>query len=170
MSSVEENTNTVKTVASVDRQLSQQEKIVGKIESLELALVSLKKAADIALLDVRGLKKQAKKLKSQKNKKVVKTDRKPHGFAVPSVVSDELCAFMNVPSGTLVSRTEVTKRLTSYISENNLQNPENRKQILPDATMRSLFGEAAKDVFLTHFTMQKYMNHHFKKTVKDVVV
>jgi hypothetical protein len=30
----------------------------------------------------------------------------------------------------------------------------------------SLLGEEAKDVFLTHFTMQKYMNRHFEKVTK----
>ena len=119
---------------------------------------------------MRNLKKQIKKLKPQKNKKVLKPDRKPHGFAVPSVVSDELCAFMKVEKGTLVSRTNVTKRLTEYISENKLQNPENKRLIIPDTILSSLLGESAKDAYLTHFTIQKYMNHHFTKASASVTV
>ena len=140
-----------------------QDKILLKIDELELALIANKKSAELALLEMRNLKKQIKKLKPQKNKKVLKPDRKPHGFAVPSIVSEELCAFMKVEKGTLVSRTNVTKRLTEYISENKLQNPENRRQIVPDTILSSLLGESAKDAYLTHFTIQKYMNHHFTK-------
>jgi chromatin remodeling complex protein RSC6 len=143
--------------------LSPQDKILLKIDELEMALLSNKKSAELAVLEIRNLKKQVKKLKPQKNKKVLKADRKPHGFAVPTIVSEELCNFMKVVPGSLVSRTNVTKKLTDYISENKLQNPENRRQIIPDVVLSSLLGDAAKDAFLTHFTIQKYMNHHFFK-------
>jgi hypothetical protein len=147
--------------------LSTQDKILLKINELELALLSNKKSAELALLEIRNLKKQVKKLKPQKNKKILKPDSKPCGFAVPNIVSDELCLFMKVTPGTLVSRTNVTKKLTEYISENKLQNPENKRQIIPDSVLSSLLGDAAKDVFLTHFTIQKYMNHHFIKKVAN---
>ena len=147
-----------------------QDKILLKIDELEMVLIANKKSAELALLELRNVKKQIKKLKPQKNKKVSKLDRKPHGFAVPSVVSDELCEFMKVEKGTLVSRTNVTKRLTEYITENKLQNPENKREIIPDKVLSSLFGEGAKDAYLTHFTIQKYMNHHFSKVVSPVSV
>lgn len=150
--------------------LSPQEKIMAKIDELELALLANKKSAELAVLEMRNFKKLIKKLKPQKNKKVLKPDRKPHGFAVPSVVSEELCHFMKVVPGTLVSRTNVTKQLTHYISENKLQNVDNKRQILPDAVLSSLLGDAAKDAYLTHFTIQKYMNHHFIKSVVPVPV
>ena len=145
--------------------LSPQDKILAKIDELEMALLANKKSAELAVLEIRNLKKQVKKLKPQKNKKVLKLDRKPHGFAVPTLVSDELCLFMKVEPGTFVSRTNVTKKLTEYISEKKLQNPENKRQIIPDAVLSSLLGELAKDAYLTHFTIQKYMNHHFIKNV-----
>ena len=152
---------------TVTVKISQQDKILLKIEEIEMTLIANKKSAELALLELRSVKKQIKKLKPQKNKKnkKVEADRKPHGFAVPSVVSDELCSFMNVEKGSLVSRTNVTKRLTEYISEKKLQNPENKRQIIPDAVLSSLLGEPAKDIYLTHFTIQKYMNHHFSKAV-----
>ena len=75
---------------------------------------------------------------------------------------------MNVVPGTLVSRTNVTKRLTQYIKEQKLQNNENMRQILPNAVLSSLLGPDAKDAYLTHFTIQKYMNHHFIKSTTAV--
>ena len=145
--------------------LSSQDKILLKIDELEMVFIANKKSAELALLELRNVKKQIKKMKPQKNKKVSKVDRKPHGFAVPSAVSDELCNFMKVEKGTLVSRTNVTKSLTDYIKANKLQNPENKREIIPDVVLSSLFGEGAKGAYLTHFTIQKYMNHHFSKAV-----
>ena len=104
-------------------------------------------------------KLQAKSAKPQKNK----GPRKPCGFARPTPVSDEMCDFLKVNNGSDISRTTVTRALIQYIKENKLQNPENNKQILPDATLSKLFGEGAKDQVLTYFTMQKYVNHHFLK-------
>lgn len=151
-------------VDTIIKPLSSTEKIIAKIESLETALISLKKAAEIAVTEIKILKKQSLKLSSKQQKSnKVKINNKPHGFAIPSKVSNELCIFMGKEPGTLIARTEVTKKLTEYVTTNNLQNPENRRQIIPDNNLMQLLGEEAKDVFLTHFTIQKYMNRHFEK-------
>ena len=147
----------------LSKQASQHEKLLEKIDSLETALSTLKKAAEMAVMEIKTLKKQANKVKLQKQKKQVKTDRKPHGFAVPVKVSELLCEFMGVPVGSLVARTAVTQRLTEYIKEKNLQNAENQREVLPDVVLSKLLGESAKDQYLTHFTIQKYINHHFIK-------
>jgi chromatin remodeling complex protein RSC6 len=70
-----------------------------------------------------------------------------------------------------VARTTVTTALRNYIKEHQLQNPENKREILPDAKLAALFGEEAKDVRLNMFNMQKYINRHFpsKKTAIEVV-
>ena len=99
--------------------------------------------------------------KSKKPSKA-KASRKPCGFARPSPVSDDMCAFLSIEKGSEVSRTTVTRALIKYIKEHNLQNAENKKQICPDETLYKLFGEEAKQQTLTYFTMQKYVNHHFK--------
>jgi chromatin remodeling complex protein RSC6 len=149
------------------KNISSYEKMIAKIDDLEIALISLKKAAEISVNEIKNLKKQSQKLllKQQKKKKT-NVDNKPHGFAIPSKVSLELCLFMGKEPGSLIARTEVTKKLTEYITTNQLQNPENRRQIIPDKKLLSLLGEDAKDVFLTHFTMQKFINRHFEKVVK----
>ena len=147
--------------------ISTSEKLIAKIDSLEITLISLKKAAELAVSEIKTLKKQSQKiLLKQQKKKNTKTDNKPHGFAIPSKVSEELCIFMGKEPGSLIARTEVTKKLTGYITNNQLQNPENKRQILPDTNLMALLGEDAKDVFLTHFTIQKFMNRHFEKVVK----
>jgi len=152
---------------SESKPISASDKMIAKIDALEIALISLKKAAEIAVTEIKLLKKQSTKLLSkQQKKKKTKSDNKPHGFAIPSKVSNDLCVFMEKEPGTLIARTEVTKKLTEYIYTNQLKNPENKRQILPDSKLSSLLGEEAKDVFLTHFTIQKYMNQHFVKVTK----
>jgi chromatin remodeling complex protein RSC6 len=158
------NTNAILENKPLSKQATQHEKLLKKVDSLETALSTLKKAADIAFLEVKTLKKQAYKMKLQKQKKQVKTDRKPHGFAVPMKVSDVLCEFMGVPVGSLVARTAVTQRLTEYIKEKNLQNEKNQREVLPDIVLSKLLGDAARNQYLTHFTIQKYINHHFIKS------
>jgi|LauGreSuBDMM15SN_2_FD.fasta_scaffold07763_3 chromatin remodeling complex protein RSC6 len=151
-------------VDTIIKPMSSVDKMIVKIDALETALVSLKKAAEIAVAEIKQLKKQSLKLSSKQQKtNKIKTNHKPHGFAIPSKVSYELCVFMGKEPGTLIARTEVTKKLTEYITLNGLQNPENKRQIIPDEHLMQLLGEDAKDVFLTHFTMQKYMNRHFEK-------
>lgn len=115
---------------------------------------------------LRGLEKTVKRqLKSaqktiEKNKR--KGNRKPSGFAKPAKISDELCQFMSKLEGTEVARTEVTQFIIKYIAEHELQNPENRKIIRPDESLKKLLGIEDGDE-VTYFNLQKYMNKHFHK-------
>lgn len=101
--------------------------------------------------------------KSFKNKRKYDPNRTPSGFAKPSLISEELCKFLNKPSGTKMARTDVTKEVNSYIKQNSLQNPENKKKIVPDETLRKLLKIQKDDNSLTYFSMQKYLKVHFPK-------
>ena len=57
-----------------------------------------------------------------------------------------------------VSRGEVTSKIWDYIKSRNLQNPENRREILADDKLRKVFG---KDK-VTMFEMTKYLSQHLK--------
>ena len=108
--------------------------------------------------------------KEQKQANKPKKERKACGFAVAVPVSDIMCEFMEVEKGSLVARTDITKRLNAYIKANGLENPENRQQILPDERLRKILGVASgtADVVITHFNIQKYINGHFlKRTVGE---
>ena len=82
------------------------------------------------------------------------------GFATPTKISNELCSFMGVQSGTEVARTEVTKYLSKYIKENSLQDTQNRRVIVPDKKLGKLLGVTKSDS-VTYFNLQKYMKPHF---------
>uniref|UniRef100_A0A6C0H6L7 DM2 domain-containing protein n=1 Tax=viral metagenome TaxID=1070528 RepID=A0A6C0H6L7_9ZZZZ len=116
--------------------------------------------------------------KKSKKKKVPRDDanpRKPSGFASPVVVSDELYSFLerySVKKGEPIARTDVTRHITNYIKEHDLQNPEHRREILPDAALKKLFSEPIepKDPanpdgpkMWSYLKMQRYISHHFPK-------
>ena len=120
-------------------------------------------------MQIRGLEKTVRKemkglhKEAQKNKN--KGNRKPSGFAKPTLVSDELCSFMGQKSGSEIARTEVTQYLIKYIKDNNLQFTDNKKRIVPDDTLKNLLG-VTEDDEVTYFNLQKLMNKHFIKNKK----
>tara|TARA_B100000902_G_C27208565_1_gene863042 strand:+ start:234 stop:740 length:507 start_codon:yes stop_codon:yes gene_type:complete len=115
---------------------------------------------------LRGLEKTVKRELKGARKAVEKHkrkgNRKPSGFARPAKISAELCKFMSKEEDTEVARTEVTQFIIKYISEHELQNPENRKIIRPDASLKQLLGVLDGEE-VTYFNLQKYMNKHFHK-------
>lgn len=115
------------------------------------------------------VKKKMKTLQKEAAKSKHKGSRKASGFATPTAISPELCQFMSRPKGSEMARTDVTQYLIKYISEKKLQNPENRKAILPDQPLQELLGVSEKDE-LTYFNIQKYMNKHFKKKTENLVI
>jgi chromatin remodeling complex protein RSC6 len=86
----------------------------------------------------------------------------PSGIVKPTLVSEEMCKFMGKPAGSMVARTEVTKFITEYIKNNNLQNPAQKRNILPNDALRSLLKVPTNED-LTYFNLQKYMKVHFPK-------
>lgn len=94
-----------------------------------------------------------------KMKKKGRVKKEPSGFAKPSLLSDELCDFLMLPRGSKLARTEVTKRLTTYIKERELQNPQNRRQILLDDRLKKLLL-VPEGTVVTFFNIQKFLSHY----------
>jgi chromatin remodeling complex protein RSC6 len=124
--------------------------------------------------DFRTYEKKAAKelktaLKNQPKRKQKRAAGAACGFVTPSQITDELASFLEVPLGTEMSRTEVTRQLSAYIRAHQLQNPEKGKgrEILPDARLKALLQVNETDN-LTFFTLQKFLSPHFPKKVKAV--
>jgi upstream activation factor subunit UAF30 len=106
--------------------------------------------------------KAAQKSSKRKNKGGV---RAPSGFVKPALVSDQLAEFLSRPKGSMVARTEVTREINTYIREHNLQDPKNRRHILPDAKLKKLLALKPTDE-LTYLNLQRFISHHFQKQEK----
>jgi chromatin remodeling complex protein RSC6 len=89
-----------------------------------------------------------------------KTPRMPSGFAKPTVLSNELCGFLGLDEGSERSRTEVTRMLNHYIKEHDLQNPTDRRNILPDDKLKGLL-RLSGDEKVTYFNIQSFMKPHY---------
>ena len=144
-------------------------------KSLLSVLSQLGGAVKSAVTDMRKLEKRvireqkeaSKKSRKRVNTALLVTDkpkRAPSGFAKPSDISQELCVFLEKPVGTQMARTEVTRYVTAYIKNHCLQNPENKRHIIPDQKLKKLLNSQTSDE-VTYFNLQKYMKHHYPKSV-----
>lgn len=167
------NTVVEATTRPPSKQLIEVQKLKTLIDTQSQQMDVLKTSLKTLLNSNGVLSKQVKRLEAKltKGNNKAKINRKPHGFARPTEVSEDLCLFMGKEKGSLVSRTDVTKSIIKYIADNKLQNPANKRQILPDETLLNLFGDAARNTTIDYFTMQKYVNHHFpKKAVQTPMI
>jgi len=106
--------------------------------------------------------KNAQKASSKKSKSKNSGNRKPSGFVKPTLISNELAAFLGKPEGIEMARTEVSKEINSYIRLHELKNKENGRKIMPDASLKKLLNIGDSDE-LTFFNLQRYIKHHFVK-------
>jgi chromatin remodeling complex protein RSC6 len=81
--------------------------------------------------------------------------KKTGGIHAPVQPSPELGA---VVGNDKLPRSEVISKVWDYIKSNNLQNPENKREILADDKLKKVFG---KDK-VTMFEMNKYISAHVK--------
>lgn len=76
------------------------------------------------------------------------------GFDKELELSDELAAFMEMD---YASRGEVRDALWDHIKGEELQNPKDRRIIIPDVVLKPLLGSKP----LTMFEMTKKISKHF---------
>lgn len=101
-----------------------------------------------------------------------KTNRKNNtnsGFLKPVQISKEMAKFTGWNSEELRSRVDVTKYICDYIKKNDLQNPEDRRQILADKKLAKLldYDSNKDDKPLTYYRIQTYMKKHFTNPSKQ---
>ena len=129
-----------------------------QVKDLKAQVKALQKHANKEHKDL----EKAAKGKRKKGGNGDKPKRAPSGFAKPTRLSPELCVFLGVDSDTELARTEVTKKITTYVKEHDLQKPENKKIILPDSKLGGLLNVPSSEI-LTYFNLQRYMKVHFQK-------
>jgi chromatin remodeling complex protein RSC6 len=163
-----------KSVASTTSSKQPEEKdVIGQqFDGVLTTLSTFRQSITALQTQIRGLEKAVRKemkgLRKEASKNRAKGNRKPSGFAKPSLVTAELCKFMGKDEGTEIARTEVTQYLIQYIKDNELQFAENKKIIVPDATLKALLDVKDGDE-VTYFNLQRLMNKHFVKKDKKLV-
>jgi len=139
-------------LASVSKDLLQQVKLLQK----DFSRLQKEKAKAEA---------QSAKIQSRREKKATKQEgggaakRSPSGFAKPTKLSDQLCEFLKVPSGTEMARTDVTRLLNGYIKAEKLQDDKDKRKILPNIELQKILSPGE----VTYFNLQSKLKHHFVK-------
>lgn len=136
-----------------------------KLQTLVAAIAALRS-------ELRGIERQverelraARKASEKKRRKNI--NRQPSGFVKPTLISNELAAFLGKSSGSEMARTEVTREINAYIRDNKLQDKDNGRRILPDAKLKKLLKLKDGDE-LTYFNLQRFMSPHFSTAAKSV--
>ncbi len=127
---------------------------------------------DLRKENLQLVKELAKQEKKKAKKNAERAKKGPSGFARPTTITPVLAKFLGTPANEKIARTEVTKKITSYVKEHNLQQPDNKRVIL----LKGKHGKALAKVLspvvdpvsgektdLTFFNLQRYLKHHFVK-------
>jgi|APSaa5957512493_1039668.scaffolds.fasta_scaffold36151_2 chromatin remodeling complex protein RSC6 len=142
--------------------LTVEERFANLTSKIQSVLLQLKGTQT----DLKQLNKEVTKELNQRRKKgkkrVVDPNREPSGFAKKTIVTNQLLKFLGHQENTLMSRTEVTKGISVYVKQHDLQNPKNRREIVPNAALRKLLSVPPSET-LTFFNLQKYLKVHFPK-------
>ena len=87
--------------------------------------------------------------------KTAEAGKKNSAFMKPMQPSEHLAKIVGSEP---LPRSEVTKKVWDHIKKNNLQNPDNKREIIADEKLQAVFGEKKLDMF----QMTKAINKHLK--------
>lgn len=130
---------------SVKKQPSQKHPLLKYINSLKTDVY-------------RALKIKNPNAESRKN-------QKNSGFMKPVKISKELSEFLDASklADEDITRVLITQKLCKYIKEKDLQNPTDKREIIPDETFKKLFAIDNNDEKLTFYSIQKKVQSHIYK-------
>lgn len=133
------------------KQLVSKEELLKKDEMLASKLQALAKRTKGA------------KTSTSKTKKKKKNGNNNDGPANPNALNSRKVSISEPLSGFLgessLPRTQVVKLVWDYIKNHNLQNPEDRREIICDERMKPIFGDK-----MTMFSLNKILSKYLSKS------
>jgi upstream activation factor subunit UAF30 len=126
-------------------------------ETVATLLGQIKRLEKRVHREIKDARKRKRRVKTDENGVEVK--RAPSIFERPTPISNDLCHFLGKTNGSMMSRSEVTKAVNTYVKEKNLKN---KHDIKPDAALKKLLGVPEGEQ-LTYFNLQRYLNKHYLK-------
>lgn len=165
--------------------VDQPVKVEPVVESYEAEFTAITSALKDALTLVKDLTTKVNQLEKRvkrdhkvmekkmrgRVKRAQDPNKKPSGFAKPGPVSKELGKFIGLEKDELISRTQVTKRITAYCQEHGLQTDGDKRNIKPDTALAKLLRyDAKKDDPLTFFNLQRFMKVHYPDSKNGGVI
>ena len=126
----------------------------------DVQITELKAELSKLRTDFKKLKKQVNKM--SKDSTEDKAEKPLSGFAKPQKLSEALTKFLGIDKDAMMARTEVTKEINKYVKAHDLQNPENKRELILDDKLRTIIT-AGEDETVTFFNLQRYMSPHYIK-------
>ncbi|WP_114187266.1 SWIB/MDM2 domain-containing protein [Microvirga aerophila] len=94
-------------------------------------------------------------IQTEQDHVMTKAAKKPNpALMKPLQPSNDLAA---VVGSSPLPRTEVVSKVWDYIKAKNLQNPENKREILADEKLQAIFGGKSR---VSMFEMNKHLAQH----------
>lgn len=134
---------------------------VSRMKTLKREIVSMEKS----------LRKHEERKERRKRASLDENgNKRKNGFTLENnLISDELADFIDYEHGKPISRSEVTRRLTSYVKKHELQDPDDRRYVNLDTEagkkLRTLLSDIVDNdgnpTRLTIITINKYVNKHY---------
>jgi chromatin remodeling complex protein RSC6 len=126
--------------------------------------------ADIAALraEVKSLTKLVRKVRAhQEDPTGEKTKKRTrnNGFNRQMEITDKLRKFLEIGPEETISRSEVTRRINTYIKVNGLKHPDNGRVIVLDAKLTDLLTPPAGEQ-ITFLNIQKFISPHYIKAAE----
>lgn len=133
-------------------------KFINQFQDIQAVMKTLHSNLKVLQKEVMRERKESKKKESKIKKKSDKK-KNPSGIVKPSDISPQLSKFLGLPLGEQIARTDVTSKIIAYVKEHNLQNPKDKRAILPDDKLKELLQPG--DVVVTFFNLQTFLKKHF---------
>ena len=134
----------------------------GLRETISTLHAQLKKLEKRVAREIKDARKRKRRTTPQLDENGAAKPARLSIFEIPTKLSDDLCGFLGKPKGSEMSRSNVTKAVTTYIKEKGLKN---KHDIKPDAPLKKLLGVPETEG-LTYFNLQRYLNKHYLKVAK----
>jgi upstream activation factor subunit UAF30 len=118
------------------------------LETLEAAIKSLHKEM-----------RKIRQLLEDPNGEKAKKRSENNSFNRPLKISEKLRSFLNLGPNDTISRSDVTKRINQYATENNLKDGQKIKM---DDKLTDLL-QPPEGIAITYLNIQRYMKNHYIK-------
>lgn len=121
---------------------------------------------------VKDLSKDVVRLNAAKSKRPKRAGNTASGFLKPVRIAQKMCDFAGWKEGETHSRIDVTKSICAYVKEKGLQNPVNKREIVPDEKLRTLlnYDPSTNPTPLTYFSLQKLIQPLFPDSKSQVAL
>jgi chromatin remodeling complex protein RSC6 len=112
-------------------------------------------------ITTRLTKLKSQSLKIARGKKKAAPSNPNSGFKKKVPVSEKFQKFAGWSGDELHSRIDATKFICDYIKENNLQNPDDKRRIIPDDKLRKILACDKEVTDFRYCDIQTYMKNHY---------